>query len=131
MIESKAALWRERVADWKASGLTADEFASRHGLVAGTLRWWARRLETKYGDTLRTRPTIAPGRSRAARSAEAKRPEIRVAKIVQVAPPAEPTRYGAVVVELSEGRAQVTFERGSDLKLAAKLVTTLARMRKR
>jgi transposase-like protein len=131
VIESKVSLWRERVADWRASGLTADEFASRHGLVAGTLRWWSRRLETKYGDAPRMKPTTAPVRPRAPRSVETKRPEIRVAKIVQLTPTAEPTRYGAVVVELSEGRTQIRFERGADLKMAAKLVTMLARMRKR
>jgi hypothetical protein len=36
MIESKIALWRARVADWKASGLSCSEFAAGHGLVAST-----------------------------------------------------------------------------------------------
>lgn len=37
---------RERlqwVADWRASGLTADEFAARRGLSPHTLRYWAYR----------------------------------------------------------------------------------------
>ena len=37
---------RERlqwVADWRASGLTADEFAARRGLSPKTLRYWAYR----------------------------------------------------------------------------------------
>jgi hypothetical protein len=131
VLESKVAQWRGRVTDWRASGMTADEFARQHGLVASTLRWWALRLERKYGESAREEPRVEPDRSRKRRS-KTKRPEIRVAKIVQLATPTtEPTRYGAVVVELSAGRAQVRFERGADLKLAAKLVTALARMRKR
>ena len=31
------------VADWRASGLTADEFAARRGLSPNTLRYWAYR----------------------------------------------------------------------------------------
>jgi hypothetical protein len=33
-------VWRERVAHWRASGLTAREFAARHGFSANTLSWW-------------------------------------------------------------------------------------------
>jgi len=33
-------VWRERVARWGASGLTAREFAGRHGFRPGTLSWW-------------------------------------------------------------------------------------------
>lgn len=33
------------MARWRASGLTASEFASRAGLNAGTLRWWSSQLK--------------------------------------------------------------------------------------
>jgi hypothetical protein len=34
------------VGQWRASGLTAGEFARRHGLSEQSLRWWAWRLGT-------------------------------------------------------------------------------------
>lgn len=40
------ATWAKRVGAWKASRLTAKEFAAKHDLRAGTLAWWAWRLGT-------------------------------------------------------------------------------------
>jgi hypothetical protein len=37
-------LWTERVAAWRASGLSAPKFAEAYDFTAGTLRWWASRL---------------------------------------------------------------------------------------
>ena len=37
--------WRDRVASWRASGLTADEFCTRHGGAPTTLRTWSSRLK--------------------------------------------------------------------------------------
>lgn len=34
------------MARWRASGLTASEFAARAGLNATTLRWWSSRLKS-------------------------------------------------------------------------------------
>lgn len=39
-----AAEWSEIVQAWKSSGETAEQFASRHGLNAGTLGWWRSQL---------------------------------------------------------------------------------------
>lgn len=33
--------WERVVATWRRSGRTAKEFAARHGIATGTLRWWA------------------------------------------------------------------------------------------
>ena len=122
--------------------LTADEFSARHGVVASTLRWWALRLERKYkeearpelGDAVevkRIERGSTPASERPRRSKPTKPAEIRVAKIVPVPQPSDASRYGAVIVELSEGRARITCERGADQKMAAKLVATLATTRKR
>ncbi len=35
------ATWAARVRDWKRSGLTANDYAEREGLKAGTLLWWS------------------------------------------------------------------------------------------
>ena len=37
-------VWTKRVARWGTSGLTAEEFAARHGLKASTLAYWKWRL---------------------------------------------------------------------------------------
>jgi len=39
------ATWKQRVASWRASGLTAREFCEGRDFAVGTLRWWACRLE--------------------------------------------------------------------------------------
>ncbi|MCK6572445.1 hypothetical protein L6V77_15260 [Myxococcota bacterium] len=38
--------WKRRVAQWKASGLTAAEFAADRGYAPATLKWWSSRLNT-------------------------------------------------------------------------------------
>jgi transposase len=43
-------VWRERIRRWAASGLTAREFAQKHGLRAGTLTWWRWRLGREGGE---------------------------------------------------------------------------------
>jgi transposase len=41
---SKQATWKRRVAEWRASGLTAAEFAAGRDFAPATLSWWAWRL---------------------------------------------------------------------------------------
>jgi hypothetical protein len=48
--------WAKRVASWRASGLTAAEFARKLGVREGTLRWWTWRL----GSTRRESTEKAP-----------------------------------------------------------------------
>ena len=38
------AQWKQRVAQWKKSGLTAEVFGAQQGLNPGTLRWWSSAL---------------------------------------------------------------------------------------
>jgi transposase len=38
------AQWKERVAQWKKSGLTAEVFAAQQGLNRATLLWWSSEL---------------------------------------------------------------------------------------
>jgi hypothetical protein len=47
------------VGQWRASGLTAGEFARRHGLSEQSLRWWAWRLGTRRGRKKPT-PEVSP-----------------------------------------------------------------------
>lgn len=46
IVTSREA-WAKRVERWKASGLTAAEFASRHGIAATSLKWWKWRLGSR------------------------------------------------------------------------------------
>jgi transposase-like protein len=40
-------LWRERVARWRASGLSVREFCGRHGLTEPTFYYWKRELRVR------------------------------------------------------------------------------------
>lgn len=45
-MEADAAMWRERVQRWKASGLTARQFSEQEGIERHTaLSWWCHRLK--------------------------------------------------------------------------------------
>ena len=44
MARASREVWTKRVAQWKASGLTAAEFARRHKVVEGSLKWWSWQL---------------------------------------------------------------------------------------
>lgn len=46
------AEWSRRVLSWKASGLTAAEFAASRGWSPATLRWWASRLNRQAPATI-------------------------------------------------------------------------------
>jgi hypothetical protein len=44
MTRATKEQWAEQVRKWKASGLTAQQYADREGLNRGTLIWWKSRL---------------------------------------------------------------------------------------
>ena len=41
---ASSEIWAKRVAAWRASGQTADEYAAGRGFAGSTLRWWASHL---------------------------------------------------------------------------------------
>lgn len=45
MAKTAREEWTARVRRWRASGLTAEQFATGEGLKAGTLDWWSSRLQ--------------------------------------------------------------------------------------
>lgn len=57
------AEWVERIKQWRASGLTAREFAEREGLREGSLGWWKWKLNSGGSDsTALSAPTFLPVR---------------------------------------------------------------------
>jgi hypothetical protein len=41
--------WAARVREWKASGLSGEEYAEGKGYAGGTLHWWCSRLRHEQG----------------------------------------------------------------------------------
>jgi hypothetical protein len=98
MSDTKAT-WRSRVAAWRASGKTAEEFSAGQGFAAGTLRWWSSRLGRDG--------TPAPGPSSG----------IRLARVVRSSEPAtvvSPRAGGSIIIELHDARLRVLVEAGVD-----------------
>ena len=90
-----AAIWRKRVAGWRASGQAAEEYSAGRGFAASTLRWWASKLK---------------------RDASA-RPVVRVAQLVRSG--TGTGRGGSIVIEVLEARMRITVEPGADRETLA------------
>ena len=88
--------WRDRVAGWRASGLTAAAYSEQHRFAVASLRWWSSRLK---------REDAVPATA------------VRLAQVVRQPDPG-PTfpgvRGGTVVVELLDARARVRVEPGAE-----------------
>ena len=91
------------MARWRRSGQTASEFASRHGLQVGTLRWWSSRLgrDTRAGHGS---AEIVP---------------------IEIAVPRGSGEARASVFEVVFGDAVVRCDVGTDVEYVASLVRTL------
>ena len=66
-MRAKADIWAERVRAWKASGLSADEFAAGKEFTGRMLRWWAgeflrrTKAKAKAGAPIAMARVVAPG----------------------------------------------------------------------
>jgi transposase len=105
MTEAAKVTWQKRVARWKASGETADAFAAREGIKAGTLRWWSSRLQRDV--------TTAPGPA-----------PVRMVQLVRVP---SSSRATGVIVDLPDTRARVIVEPGFDRETLARVLELLGR----
>jgi hypothetical protein len=90
MVETDEKQQLRWVADWRASGLTADEFAGRHGLSVHTLRYWAYRKK-------KGRPEVS---------------SLAVVRVEREAAPAMALGRAPLVVEV--GDARVIVPAGAD-----------------
>jgi transposase len=99
--------WMGRVAGWKSSGQSAEEYCVGLGIQASTLRWWSSRL----------RRLSASG----AKKGEKTSPGPRVAMVRLVAKPKCEDR--ALMIRV--GGAQVEVRSGFDRALLRELVEAL------
>ena len=83
--------WRKRVERWKASDLTAKEFAAEVGINAGTLQFWQHKLKARGPVARRPRPR---------RASEA----ILASSLVELRGPAVAAPDQRFEVELGNGR---------------------------
>src|SRR5882672_8699444 len=98
-MSDKKATWRSRVAAWRASGKTAEEFSAGQGFAVGTLRWWSSRLGREGT------PASVAGSG------------IRLAKVVRSTEPAAvvaPSGRGTIIIEMHDARVRVLVEAGVD-----------------
>jgi len=97
--------WKKRVASWRASGETAEEFSEGRPWSPKTLRWWSSRLGRK---------TAAPAV-----------PVVRVAQLVRSSVPIERERGGSIVVEALDARLRITIEAGAERDTVATVLGVL------
>lgn len=60
MAAGSREVWTERVERWQASGLTATEFARRHGLAEASLKWWRWKLGSKRRASAKKAAPVSP-----------------------------------------------------------------------
>ena len=102
---TKADVWRQRVEEWRASGLTADEFGKTRGFQGGALRHWASAL--KMTKPRRRKRDTEPGSLRRLQLA-------RVVRVRQEEKAATLGRDQAGGLELVVGRVRIGVQPGFD-----------------
>src|SRR6185295_2079127 len=86
-------LWKRRVEEWRASGLSSKEFCTGQDFTPGGLRHWAHRLRTMEGQRARPAPEVV----RLARVVRAAAPR------VSRAPAASPAGQGPPLMLEAQG----------------------------
>ena len=105
------AKWSERVQAWRASGKTADEYASAFEFQASTLRYWASRLKTESAE----KPAV-------------------IARVVRRQSRALVVERGAAgvqsEVEVVVGEARIIVRRGFDVELLRQVAAALGAIKR-
>lgn len=115
MKEATRTAWSARVAEWKQSGKTADEFAADKPYKGSTLVWRAWQL--RRGKTDGARKERVRARPMSNRTA----PEIKLVEVVRRAPK-KPTTSGVAVEVVG---ARISVDRGFDPTLLREVVQAL------
>lgn len=101
-MKSTEEVWAERVAGWRASGLTAPQFTEGKPFTASGLRYWASRLK---------------------KVSSPRKAGVTLARIVR--PDEETKARTLVAVEISAVGPRVVVERGFDAALLRAVVAAL------
>ena len=99
--------WSALIAEWRASGLSAEEFCRRRGLVRSTFQWWRWRLGGE-----------------AAEQTAASTPELLPVRVIRV-PRTEEESVAVLELELSSG-ALVRVPEGFDARTVAGVLWALS-----
>lgn len=113
---AKASEWSSRVAAWRTSGQTSEEFCKGRDFTPGGLRHWAHRLGKTRSYTRRNAPVIASAAP------------VRLARVVRI--PASETRHrapvaGAVALTVELGSARILVPPGFDRATFAAVLDVL------
>lgn len=65
---AKAAAWRQRIEQWRQSGLTQAAFCRQRNLALATFQWWRRRLNARGADTAAAVSAFVPVRLKETRA---------------------------------------------------------------
>ena len=107
MTDESRIKWQDLITRWKASGDSAPVFATREGVNASTLRWWAKELRREQA-----KPADAAGPA--------------LVQVVRKATPKTPksvARTGSVIIDLIDAGVRIVVEPSAD---RATLATVLA-----
>lgn len=97
--------WKKRVASWRASGETAEQFSEGRPWSPKTLKWWSSRLRRGH--------VPSP-------------PVVRVTQLVRSSGfPVERDRGGSIVVEALDARLRITIEAGAERDMVAAVLGVL------
>ena len=102
MQRASRDVWKQRVAEWKRSGVSRGAFCAKHAINPNTLTYWGTRLRREEAAAAGepTKAGKASGRKRR-RAARAKAPE---PAFVEVQLPRQPSGLGRFELELGAGR---------------------------
>lgn len=124
MTKETEARWVERIREWRASGLSAKEFAMAKGYKASTLCWAASLLQQRTSESaLPTVPVAGevPSRARTERRRPSSSKTPRFLPVHTRA--AGPSAVAEMVIEI--GAARVRVVRGFDASLLGEVVRAL------
>jgi hypothetical protein len=122
MTKETETKWAERIREWRASGLSAEEFATSKEYRASTLQWMASQLRDAAAAP--EGPTAKAGRTRSRPSVRRRAPaRSGTPRFLPMRLRNAPLVMGAMVVEI--GGAQVRVSRGFDAMLLADVVRAL------
>jgi hypothetical protein len=121
MTKETEAKWVERIREWRASGLSAEDFAPSKGCKASTLRWASSLLRRAAKSPVPSMPSSAESHSGA-------RPERRTrssGEAPRFLPVRTRPRTEAVEMVVEIGAARIRVLRGFDVTLLSEVVRAL------